>query len=68
MRVVEVAEELGIDERTVRYWITTGILLGPCFKRKNFFYGDQNRSRVVYLVSRRDFDSFRKFYKGKVNL
>jgi len=57
MTVKEVSQELGISDRTVRYWIDKGTMLGPMFK--------VDEKKNCYTVKRVDFNKFFKFYKGK---
>ena len=53
MTIKEVATELGINERTVRYWISRNTHLGPFFQLRG---GKQ-------FVYKRDFNKFARFYK-----
>ena len=53
MNIKDVATELGINERTVRYWITRGTHLGPFFERRD----------SGFFVYKRDFNKFARFYK-----
>ena len=55
MTVLEVSKELGISDRTIRYWIDKGTNLGPYFEKRGNFY----------TVKRVDFKKFSQFYKGK---
>lgn len=57
MTVFQVAQELGISDRTIRYWIDKGTMLGPMF--------NVDDKKKCYTVKRVDFKRFAKFYKGK---
>jgi len=54
MTVQEVAKELGITERAVRYWIAKGTQLGPYFEKRD----------GIQFVYKKDFNKFSRFYKG----
>jgi predicted transcriptional regulator len=60
MKVREVASELGIDDRTVNYWISKGKMLGPFFEKNNLPDG-----RFFYTVNRDHFNNFKAFYGVK---
>lgn len=52
MTIKDVASELSITERTVRYWIARGTHLGPYFERR----------KDGYFVFKKDFNRFARFY------
>ena len=53
LKVSEIAELLGVSDRTVRYWITDGILPAQ-----------QAREKGMYFILKKDLDNALKYKSG----